>query len=310
VSPFVIGVDGGGSRTRAVALDAAGVELARAEGGSAVAGSPDKAAGAVAEVCRQVAGLAGRSLPAQVVWAGLSGAGRESARSAAERALEETGVAVRAWVGTDVHAAFHDVFPEGPGILLIAGTGSIAWARSEDGREDRVGGWGPRIGDEGSGYAIGVEVLRRVARHADGRAQATALSGLVRNHLELGRVEDLAGWAARASRAQIAELAPLAAAAAAGGDEAAGQIMKDAIEALRAHIVAILERMGPWSRAPELALAGGLIRPGGALRDALEGALSSNRLRTMTRDPDAARGAARLALGLLSGDLGGAPLSN
>lgn len=310
MSRFVIGVDGGGSRTRAVALDADGVELARAEGDPAVAGAPDAAAAALARLCAEVAGSAGRPLPARVVWAALSGAGREPTRSSAERALEQIGVAVRARVGTDVHAAFHDVFPQGPGILLIAGTGSIAWARSEDGREGRVGGWGPRIGDEGSGYAIGVEALRRVARHADGRASATALSALIREHLGLDRVEELPGWAAGASRAQIAELAPLATGAAAGGDAVAAQVVSDAIEALHGHVVAILERMGPWSRPPEVALAGGLIGPGGALREALEATLSTGRIRVTTRDPDAARGAARLALALLSDDGGGSALSN
>lgn len=310
MSLFVIGVDGGGSRTRAVALDADGVELARAEGASAVAGAPDAAAEALAGVCADVAGSAGRRLPARVVWAGLSGAGRESARSAAERALEETGVAVRARVGTDVHAAFHDVFPQGPGILLIAGTGSIAWARSEDGREGRVGGWGPRIGDEGSGYAIGVEALRRVARHADGRAPTTELSGLILEQLGLEGVESLPGWAARASRAQIAELTPLAIEAAAGGDAVAGQIVSDAIEALRQHVVAVLERLAPWSRPPELALAGGLIRPGGGLRAGLQAALPASRVRVMTRDPDAARGAARLALALVAEESEGSALSN
>jgi len=310
VSRFVIGVDGGGSTTRAVALDGDGVELARAEGAAAVAGAPDAAADAVAAVCAEVAGLAGRRLPAHVVWAGLSGAGRESTRWAAERALEESGVAVRARVGTDVRAAFHDAFPEGPGILLIAGTGSIAWARSEDGREGRVGGWGPRIGDEGSGYAIGVEVLRRVARHADGRGPLTALSELIRQYIGLEGVEDLPVWAARASRAQIAELAPLAIDAAAGGDPVAAQLLSEAIEALRQHVVAILERMAPWSRPPELALAGGLIRPGGGLRVALEAALPSGRFRVVTDDPDAARGAARLALALISEDREGSALSN
>ncbi len=309
MSRFVIGVDGGGTRTRAVALDASGVELARAEGGSAVAGAPLEAARAVADACVDLVRRAGRHLPAHVLWAGLSGAGREEERTAAERALRETGVAERARVGTDVQAAFHDAFADRPGILLIAGTGSIAWARAEDGREGRVGGWGPRIGDEGSGYAIGTEALRRVARSADGRAPATTLSELVRRWLGLERLEELAGWVAGASRAGIAELAPLVAGAARDGDAVSEQVIAEAIVALRTHVDAILERLGPWSRPPGLALTGGLLRPGGPLRGALEEALGSTRIRTVDAEPDAARGAARLALALSNAEPAGPSLS-
>jgi glucosamine kinase len=293
----VIGVDGGGTRTRAVLLDGDERVLARTEGRSAVADAadPGRAASAVADVCRDVARLAEVELPVAVVWAGLAGAGRESARSAVELELGRTGVARVARVGTDVLAAFQDAFGDGPGVLLIAGTGSIAWGRAEDGREGRVGGWGPHIGDEGSGYAIGVEALRRVAMNADGRGPATGLRGVILAHLDLSVIDDLVHWSASVPRAQVAALAPVVAAAAASGDTVAREILDHAVEELERHVITILEHLGPWRTAPTVALGGGLLRPGRALRASLEAALARDRVRLLERELDPAMGAGRLA---------------
>jgi N-acetylglucosamine kinase-like BadF-type ATPase len=303
MSRYVIGVDGGGTRTGAVLLevDAAdprqAKELARTEGRSAVADAtePGRAASAVADVCRDVTRLAGVEPPVDVVWAGLAGAGREAARSAVELELGRAGVARVARVGTDVLAAFQDAFGDGPGVLLVAGTGSIAWGRAEDGREGRVGGWGHHIGDEGSGYAIGVEALRRVARDADGRGPATNLRTIILTHLGLDVVDDLVPWSATVPRAQVAALALLVVAAAAGGDAAAREILDHAVEELERHVLAILENLGPWASAPTVALAGGLLRPGRAVRSSLEAALARDRVRLLDRELDPAMGAGRLA---------------
>ncbi|WJH35503.1 hypothetical protein N6H14_05655 [Paenibacillus sp. CC-CFT747] len=69
----------------------------------------------------------------------------------------------------DTEAALEGAFAGGPGILVIAGTGSAAAARTEEGRLLSCGGWGPWFGDEGSGYWLGCEALRAAARAADGR---------------------------------------------------------------------------------------------------------------------------------------------
>jgi glucosamine kinase len=301
MSRHVIGVDGGGTQTRAVVLDEDGTEIGRAEGGPAIASARDPLgpARAVAGVARAAATAAGVRVPVGVLWAGLSGAGREAARSAVELELGRLGTARAVHVGTDVQAAFHDAFGEGPGVLLISGTGSIAWGRNEGGREGRVGGWGHHIGDEGSGYAIGLEALRRVARNADGRAPATGLQRGILEHLRLSRAEDLVQWSADASKSQVAALASVVTEAARNGDGVAGEILGHAVEELEGHVLTLLENLGPWQKPPGLALGGGLLGPGGPLRIAVESVLAKQHLRPVERPLDPARGAASLGRALL-----------
>ncbi len=298
MSRYYVGVDGGGTKTRAVVLDADGTEVGRAEGGPAIAdaAAPDVAAKSVAKVVTAAAAAAGIELPVTALWAGLSGAGREAARSAVELELDRAGLAETVQVGTDVAAAFHDAFADGPGVLLIAGTGSIAWGRGEDGTEGRVGGWGHHIGDEGSGYAIGLDALRRVARDADGRAPETNLRTAILSHVGEEDVEGLVHWTAGATKAEVAGLAPVVGGVAAGGDAVAGEILVHAVEELEGHVLSILTNMGPWQRPPDLALAGGLLRPGGTLRSAMETVLARHHLTPIDRVLDAAHGAARLAM--------------
>jgi glucosamine kinase len=296
MSRAVIGIDCGGTRARAVVLDGADEVLARAEGPGAVASAtdPQAAAQAVASVCRDAAAAAGVELPVDAVWAGITGAGREASRSIVEDELTRAGVARSVRVGTDVQAAFHDAFGDGPGILLIAGTGSIAYGRAGYGRQGRAGGWGHLIGDEGSGYAIGLEGLQLMAQAMDGRGPQTTLPDRIFRHLRLGAMDDVVTWVASASKGEVAALAPVVVAAAAEGDTVAGKVVDRAVQALERHIRALLERLGPWSRPPTIALAGGLLRPGRPLRESLERLLVRHLVSVLGRDLDPALGAAKL----------------
>ena len=92
------------------------------------------------------------------------------------------------------------------------------------------------------------------------------------------------------------------AAASMAGDSVAGEILVQAVEDLEGHVLAILENLGPWAEPPRLALAGGLLRPGRALRRPLAAALAKHRLVPLESPLDPAIGAARLALGLIRHD--------
>ncbi len=296
-SQAVIGIDGGGTATRALVLDERGKELGRAEGGPALIDRPGSPIDieAVAATVQRAAAAAGVELPAAALCAGFAGVGRELERRAVEEAL--TGrLAARARVITDAEAAHSDAFGDGPGLLVIAGTGSMALGRAEDGREARTGGWGLLLGDEGSGYDIGLSGLRAAARAADGRGKTTELLARLMAELGLARPEELIPWAARAPKTAIAALAPTVCELAIAGDEVAAEIVAAAVASLAAHVDALLARLGPWSSPPSLAFAGGLLAPGRPLRGAVLAAAGECECVALDKTVDPARGAARLAL--------------
>lgn len=298
-----VGVDGGGTHTRAVVVDAQGRELGRAQRRGAVVRvhAPQVAARAVRDAVRAAAKRADVTLPATALWAGLAGAGTEEAREAVGRALEASELAEHVVIGTDVEAAFHDAFGDGPGILLIAGTGSIAWARGVSGNVVRVGGWGDRLGDEGSGFAIGSAALRATTRAEDGRGRPTLLHARVLEQVGVDAPDELVAWVARAAKGDVAALVPLVVAASKEGDEAATEILDRAVADLCDHVLAAVERAGPWPDPPELALCGGLLQPDGSLRGAMEVAVRSLPVRLRSGPVDPPLGAARMAMGDLPG---------
>ena len=296
---FAIGVDGGGTWTRAVVVDQDGHELGRGETEGAVVTTyePEAAAEAVRQAVDRALVNTSLSAPGDILWAGLSGAGNDEARTAIEDALVKSHVAEKIVVSTDVEVAFHDAFGFGPGIMLVAGTGSIAWARRPDGTVVRVGGWGQHIGDEGSGYQIGMDALRCITRAEDGRAGPTALRDTILRHLGLEDVQGLVGWIGIASKREIAALVPLITQAAAQDDPASKGILELAIQGCRRHLEAIFEISGPWiDQPPIVALWGGLLRSGGPLHDEILRVVGDYGLEILVRDPDPALGAARLAL--------------
>ena len=293
-----IGIDGGGSRTSAAVTDAAGEILARAEGERGRIDPLDPTAGSkpLAELARRALESAGIKPPAESLCCALSGAGREAERALLEEALRTENVATTCIVVPDAEAALQDAFGAGSGILLVCGTGSIAWGRAEDGRVARVGGWGYQIGDEGSGYAIGVAAVREALRAYDGRSGDTALLALVLEQTGVAEPDDLVRWSAGAGTRAIANLVPSVIALAAEDPAAAG-IVDSAARELAAHVAAVHARLEPWSETVPIAMTGGLISLGGPLRASVESALSewSLDLALLDRDIDAALGAATLA---------------
>jgi N-acetylglucosamine kinase-like BadF-type ATPase len=298
MSRVFVGVDGGGTRTRAVAVDGEGRELARVVGPPSLIDplDPGRAADAVEETIHALAADGGVTLPCEATWVGLAGAGHQASRDAVEADLRGRGLAHAVEVGTDVEAALGDAFPDEPGILLVSGTGSVAAARGEDGAVRRVGGWGTLLGDEGSGYAVGLAGLRAAMRMLDGRERATELLPALLEWSGVEGADELPPWVASASKAEVAALAATVVAAADAGDPVAGHILADAVDALVDHVRALADT-DTGGRTVDVALAGGMIEPGaGLLRSRIVSALEEHRFRVRSGMVDAARGAAVRAL--------------
>jgi glucosamine kinase len=302
---FVIGVEGGGTKTRALLADERGEQLAEAVGAASAVkpGEIEHSAGVIAGVVRDVLEIAERQgHKPRVLAVGVAGVGREPEREALLEALVAQQLAEEVSVMPDYAIALEDAFSDGPGVLLIAGTGSMAFGRSPAGATARCGGWGPMFGDEGSGSWIGRRALSVVAAAADGREPETALTGAVLTAAEVSEVSDLIRWASGANAAQLATLAPVVMSVADAGDLRANSIVSMAVEELALHVRSLARQLFADERASvPVALTGGLLKRGTSLRKRLE-----HRLKTAvpgaqvrTEEIDAARGAVRSALRLL-----------
>ncbi|KAK6259389.1 hypothetical protein SCA6_013863 [Theobroma cacao] len=131
------------------------------------------------------------------------------------------------------------------GCVLIAGTGTIAYGFTEDGREARAAGAGPVLGDWGSGYGIAALALTAVIRAHDGRGPHTMLESTILQTLGLSSADELIGWTyADPSWARIAALVPVVVSCAEAGDEVANKILKEAVQELALSVKAVVQRLG------------------------------------------------------------------
>lgn len=298
-----VGIDAGGSRTRALAIGGDGGYGARRVGPPAAVdpGEPRSTARVLEELLREMEAAGEVALPLEALCAGVAGAGREEVRLGLEAALDGAGLARRVRVLTDGEVGLVDAFGDDPGLLLISGTGSVAWGRNDRGELARAGGWGPRLGDEGSGLDVARSALRRVTRAADGREEASDLGPRLLDRLGLDRPGQLVGWVAGASRAEVAALAPAVVELADAGVRPAVEIVEASVAELVAAAEAVLRGLGPWDASPPLALAGGLLDPGGPLRPRVVRAAGRLDVWLRERAVDPVRGAALLALRVAGG---------
>ena len=169
----------------------------------------------------------------------------------------------------------------------------------------RTGGWGPNIGDEGSGAWIGRRALSVVTAASDGREPETALTGAVLTATQVNDVNDLIAWAAEATPAMLATIAPAVISEAEAGDLRANSLLSMAAEELVLHVRALARQLFMDERAAvPVALTGGLLKRGTPLRKRLEQRMRSAvpGAQLHAAEIDAARGAVRDALRALSGE--------
>lgn len=278
MTEIVVGVDGGGSKTRIIVGSLEGEVLAELTGdGSALTTHDlDEAANTIADLVRQGAASTEGVAATRTVVAGVSGAGRPAMQRALLAALEDMEIAEEVVVVGDGEVAMYDAFGEGPGILLISGTGSIAHGRGPSGQTARCGGWGPFVGDEGSGRWLGRRAIAIVAAAADGREPPTDLTGAVLTAAQLNDPSELIQWSIAATGKDLAALAPVVLSTAANGDLRANALVGLAVEELVLHVRTLAVKLFGDERAHvPVAVAGGLMLKGSLLRKRLEVRLKS-----------------------------------
>jgi glucosamine kinase len=262
---FVLGADGGGTKTLGILADAEGKELARFQVGP---GNPNVVGvdGAAANLLDLVAGCCERATvhphALGAVVFGLAGAGNAAMR---DRLTEElrVGGAARGWerltytLETDARVALEGAFGGEAGVVVIAGTGSNLIGKLTDGSVTTVGGWGRLLGDEGSGFAIGSEAIRAVTRDIDRRSEARLLRTMFAERF---------GWTTRGAiisavyqdKFDLASLAPLVLEAAGKGDSTARDILTTAAAQLADQLAAMVGHMGSPSSVG-VVFVGGLV---------------------------------------------------
>lgn len=302
--PVLLGIDCGGSHTAVVVGDRQGRVFARAEGpGSAMKpGGAERSAAVILDVARRAATQAGVSLPALAALVGAAGAGRAPEQEALAAAIIAAGIAERAAVRGDIEIALAAAFGDGTGVLVNAGTGSIAYARVADGRLHRAGGHGWQLGDEGGGYWLGRRALSAAARSRDGLEESSTLLERLLVALGLPTFDDLIRWTATATPAQVAALAPHVLNAAREGETVAQRIVEEGAAEL-SQLVLVLSRHFSPTEDVRIATAGGLLRPGSPMLAALRARLAVDvpraRFAEVSGAVDAPVGALRLAAELL-----------
>ena len=304
--PFYLGIDGGGTQTRAVLVNERGEVLGRGVAGPSnyhsvgLDGAFDNIL--IAErAARAQAGLApDQALDA--VCLGLAGCGTEEDRAKLLPVAKSRLNVAPQWIRieSDLRAAHAGAFEGGPGIVLIAGTGSACFGADAKGRVERAGGWGPMFDDFGSGFDMGRRAITHALFVADGRTPPTQLASEVTQALG-GNLRAIAQLTAKGEdRNRIAGLAPLVFAAAERGESFAMAIVHAGIEELGRMVGAVVSRLDFSGSEIEVVVLGGLNNAGRAFFQRLYDAIRRQvpRASIVSDMLPAVMGAALLALRL------------
>lgn len=243
-SNYVLGVDGGGTWTRSIIMriDGSVVGSGRSGPSNPITIGVEQALSNIIDAVHSAGAKSGvKEFNASIL--GLAGASRsrlgEILLGKLPRSFGETRIV------SDAQSALAGATGCKPGVVVIAGTGSIAFGENELGEEAKAGGWGWRLGDEGSGYTIGRNALIAALNDYDQSGSRTALKDIIKRHLAIDDLEDVIDWVYHPEREprDFASIVPLAKKAEQMGDEVATSIMEDAGAQLGLVTQAVIRRL-------------------------------------------------------------------
>jgi N-acetylglucosamine kinase-like BadF-type ATPase len=301
MATYYLGVDGGGTKTTGVLIDATGTVRAQMRTESTNLHAVGAATARQRLLALADALLAQAQVPvAELAGVGLamSGVGRPAEQREVTGWMQEHFPAAACFVDNDAVAALAAATGGALfGIVVISGTGMIVVGIDRAGRRQRAGGWGPLIGEPGGGFALGVAALNAVAEAADALGPPTLLTAVLLEHLGLANPADLVGWAyVDVSWARFAGLAPLVVQCAQSGDAVSNAILDRAADALAQRVLAVIKRLDLEEASFPCVLTGGNLAPG-PLAERLTDRLHQRAPHAQVIRPqvDAAEGAAWLA---------------
>jgi N-acetylglucosamine kinase-like BadF-type ATPase len=260
---YFLGVDGGASKTAALVIDEEGQPLGRG-----VAGPSNHLRVGIETATRNIeravnialveAGMAIRQV--EYAYCGIAGADHPAHRQRVIDSLRIFFPRGNFIVDNDARIALTGAVGFGSGIVIISGTGSVAFGRNESGQEARAGGWGPTIGDEGSGYAIARDGLSAIVRAHDGRGRPTKMTELLCYDYDMCSPEDLPRfvYATTTHADDIARYGKLVIESARLGDEVAREILERAGRELAECVLAVARRLSLTTLTFPVAYVGGV----------------------------------------------------
>ena len=297
---YSLGLDGGGTKTDCILLNARGAVIGEGRGGpanplrcgyvAALSSLRDAAAAAIA---------AARIRPESVtaVCAGIAGAGRRSVARRILVFLAQEFPGALAHVTTDYEVALEAAVGAAPGVILIAGTGSVAYGRNAAGEVARAGGHGPWVGDEGSAFEIGRQAVCATVRAQDGDAPVTILAEMILGALDCPDWDKVFARIANNPDDVFPKLFPVVALAADSKDSVATEIIYSSAIGLSNLAASVIGRLGMKDQEFPLVKCGGVFGHSRILDAQLNSALASGaphaKLSYLEIPP--ATGAARLA---------------
>jgi N-acetylglucosamine kinase-like BadF-type ATPase len=264
---YFIGVDGGASKTAAIVVDENGKKL-----GTGLAGASNHLRVGIDEATRNVeravngalveAGIAIRDI--EYAYCGIAGADHPHHRERVVDALRVFFPRGNFIVDTDARVALTGAIGFEAGIVVISGTGSVAFGRNAKNDEARAGGWGPTLGDEGSGFWIAREGLSAIVRAHDGRGFATAMTDLLCFEYDMCSPDDLPHfvYATETHVDDIARYGKLVIEAAQGGDDVARDILARGGSELAECVLAIARKLHMTDSEFPVAYVGGAFHAG------------------------------------------------
>ena len=304
---YVLGIDAGGTKTVCYLADSEGRIIGEGRGGGANLQAHGELE--VEKVLHAVIdqAIGERAILPAAICLGVAGVDRAQDDRTVRAIVRRLGFKSHALVVNDALVALVAGNGDEPGVVLIAGTGSIAYGVNTAGYAARSGGWGYVLGDEGSGYWIGRQALAAVVRDADGRGPRTELTPLVLQHFNLTRVDGLVRevYDRGLQRQAVAQIGIVVEKARAAGDIVASEILKTAGEELTRAAASVISRLEMRGQTFGVVLAGGMFRVIPWLAADVENRLAEVAPRATVKalEVEPAEGAVRLAVRELRGDV-------
>lgn len=269
---YVIGVDGGGTKTEAVAYDLNGEVLAKSlTGFGNLVNDKEEALKNVTDSIKAIIDQLGRD-GLKGIYLGLAGSEvGDNARIVYEEVKEK--FEIEASVMNDSDLALKALLKGEDGILVIAGTGSIAFG-IKDNNQLKCGGWGHLLGDEGSAYKISIEAIKKMINDQDYGIEMTDLSKDILSELKFDKVDDIVGFVYSSTKDEIAQLAGLVSKHAESGDDFSKNVLVVEGRDIAKQAERIYKKLE--FNSCRIGLVGGVIRKSKFLRQAFEEYLNNN----------------------------------